>query len=91
MKKIIDKIKNKINSTEWTTTIKPKTGWFDINLRELWQYRDLIKIFVYRDFVVYYKQTILGPLWWLIKPLFTTFVYTIISCKLSGKFQTKKV
>ena len=66
------------NDKDWTTIIKPRTGWFDINLRELWLYRDLIKIFVYRDFVVYYKQTILGPIWFLIKPLFTTLVFTLV-------------
>jgi lipopolysaccharide transport system permease protein len=77
---LIKKVLHKIQSDqgEWTTIIKPRTGWFDINLREIWRYRDLIKIFVYRDFVVYYKQTILGPLWFLIKPLFTTLVFTLV-------------
>lgn len=63
---------------QWDLIIKPKTGWFDINLKELWQYRDLIFMFVQRDFVTYYKQTILGPLWYIIQPLFTTVVFTII-------------
>ena len=58
--------------------IKPKTGWFDIDLQELWRYRDLIAMFVKRDFVTFYKQTILGPLWYIIQPLFTTVVFTII-------------
>ncbi len=63
--------------------IKPKTGWFDINLGELWRYRDLIGMFVKRDFVTFYKQTILGPLWYIIQPLFTTLVFTIIFGKVA--------
>lgn len=63
--------------------IKPKTGWFDINLGELWRYRDLIGMFVKRDFVTFYKQTILGPLWYIIQPLFTTIVFTIIFGKVA--------
>ncbi|MCP4112648.1 MAG: ABC transporter permease [Desulfobacteraceae bacterium] len=63
---------------QWTNIIKPKAGWFDIDLKELWKYRDLIMIFVRRDFVSRYKQTILGPLWFLIQPLFTTIVFTIV-------------
>ena len=63
---------------EWTTIIRPKTGWFDINLRELWQYRDLIILFVRRDFVAVYKQTILGPIWFFLQPLFTTIMFTVV-------------
>ena len=63
---------------DWTTEIKPKTGWFDINLKELFQYRDLITMFVKRDFKTLYKQTILGPLWIIINPLLTTIMYTIV-------------
>lgn len=62
----------------WTTEIKPKTGWFDINLKELFQYKDLITMFVKRDFKTLYKQTILGPLWIIINPLLTTIMYTIV-------------
>ena len=62
----------------WTTVIKHKTGWFDINLKELVQYKDLIVMFVKRDFKTMYKQTILGPLWIIINPLFTTIMYTIV-------------
>lgn len=64
--------------TEWTTVIKAKTGWFDIDLKELWNYKDLILLFVHRDFVTYYKQTILGPLWFLLQPLLTVIMFTII-------------
>lgn len=65
-------------SEKWTTIIKPKTGWFDINLKELFQYKDLITMFVKRDFKTLYKQTILGPLWIIINPLLTTVMYTIV-------------
>lgn len=65
-------------SEKWTTIIKPKTGWFDINLKELFQYKDLIVMFVKRDFKTLYKQTILGPLWIIINPLLTTVMYTIV-------------
>lgn len=65
-------------SEKWTTIIKPKTGWFDINLKELFQYKDLIAMFIKRDFKTMYKQTILGPLWIIINPLLTTIMYTIV-------------
>lgn len=58
--------------------IRSKTGWFDIDLSELWRYRDLIILFVRRDFVAFYKQTVLGPLWFFLAPLFTSVVFTII-------------
>jgi lipopolysaccharide transport system permease protein len=62
----------------WTTVIKPKSSWFDIDLAGLWKSRDLIALFVRRDFVSFYKQTILGPLWFFVQPLMTTIVFTII-------------
>lgn len=66
------------DSQQWDTVIRPKTAWLDINIKELWQYRDLVVMFVKRDFITIYKQTILGPLWYIIQPLFTTIVFTII-------------
>ncbi len=63
---------------DWTAVIGPISGWFNFSLRELWSYRDLIALFVRRDFVAVYKQTILGPLWFLLQPLFTTIVFTVI-------------
>ncbi|MCW5202963.1 ABC transporter permease [Desulfobulbus sp. US4] len=71
------------NEQQWDLVIKPKTGWFDIHLGEIWRYRDLIGMFVKRDFVTMYKQTILGPLWFIIQPLFTTLVFTIIFGKVA--------
>jgi len=62
----------------WSMVIKPKRHLLDIDLEDIWRYRDLIKLFVRRDFVAKYKQTILGPLWFLIQPLLTTLIYTIV-------------
>jgi len=70
-------------SQQWTSVIRPVSGWFDIHLGELWRYRDLIMLFVRRDFVAIYKQTILGPLWFLLQPLFTTIVFTVIFGKIA--------
>jgi lipopolysaccharide transport system permease protein len=61
----------------WDLIIRPRTGWFDLHLRDLWRYRDLVGIFVWRDFVSQYKQTVLGPLWHIIQPLFTTLLFTV--------------
>ena len=63
---------------DWTLVIKPKSNWFELHLDDLWRYRDLIYMFVKRDFVAQYKQTILGPLWFLIQPLLTTITYIVI-------------
>ncbi len=74
-------IPNKIDSLptdDWTMVIRPKRGLLDINMHELWNYRDLITLFVKRDFVAKYKQTILGPLWFIIQPLLTTLMFTIV-------------
>jgi len=69
---------------EWTMILRPKRSLLDINLRELWQYRDLIMLFVKRDFVSKFKQTILGPLWFIIQPLLTTIMFTIIFGNIAG-------
>ena len=62
----------------WTMVIRPQRNLLDLRLGELWRYRDLIRLFVWRDFVSVYKQTILGPLWYLIQPLLTTITFTVI-------------
>ena len=62
----------------WTTVLKPKKKWFEFNFAEIWAYRDLTGLFVRRDFVSVYKQTILGPIWFFIQPIFTTIVFTVI-------------
>ena len=68
----------KTSNEEWSLILRPQRSWLDLRLGELWQYRDLILLFVWRDFVAYYKQTILGPLWYLIQPILTTVVFTVI-------------
>lgn len=60
------------NNSSWDLIIQPKRHLFDINLKELWEFRDLIALFVRRDFVAKYKQTILGPLWFIIQPILQT-------------------
>ncbi len=69
---------NLVSENDWDLIIRPKRSWWDLRLGELWRYRDLIWLFVRRDFVSIYKQTILGPLWFLIQPILTTVVFTII-------------
>jgi lipopolysaccharide transport system permease protein len=64
--------------TEWDLEIKPQANLLDINLREVWRYRDLLWMFVKRDVTAQYKQTILGPLWHFIQPLFTTVVFMVV-------------
>ena len=73
-----------MNNETFSTIIVPKTGWLDINIKEVWQYRDLITLFVRRNFVSQYKQTILGPLWAIIQPLLTTVVFTVVFGSLAG-------
>jgi lipopolysaccharide transport system permease protein len=64
--------------------ITPQRGWLDIDLKAVWAYRDLIALLVRRDFVAYYKQTVLGPMWFLIQPLLTTLVFTVIFGRIAG-------
>ena len=68
--------KTKLN--KWDLIIKSKSNIFEFNYREIYQYRDLIFLFVKRDFVTFYKQTILGPLWYIIQPLVNTLIFTVI-------------
>jgi lipopolysaccharide transport system permease protein len=62
----------------YTTEIKPQNKWYDIDFKAIWQYRDLLMLFVRRDFVAVYKQTVLGPIWFFIQPLLTTATFTLI-------------
>jgi len=71
-------INNKAKDQEWDLIIKPKGNWWDLRLREVWRYRDLVMLFVRRDFVSLYKQTILGPLWFLIQPIMTSLTFTVV-------------
>lgn len=67
---------NSEKQTDWDLIVKPKSSLFNLNLKELWAYRDLILLMVKRDITAIYKQTVLGPLWMIIQPVFTTAIYT---------------
>ena len=69
---------------DWDMIIRPKANLFDLNLKEVWKYRDLLVLFVKRDFIAQYKQTILGPLWHLIQPIFTIVMYLLIFGKIAN-------
>lgn len=66
------------DQTQWTEVIEPRTSLLDLRLGDVWRYRDLVMMFVRRDFVSTYKQTILGPIWFFIQPLLTTITFIII-------------
>ena len=69
---------------EWTEVIRPRRSLLDLRLHEVWAYRDLLVMFVRRDFVAGYKQTILGPLWFFIQPVFTTLMFTLVFGNIAG-------
>src|SRR3982750_2093073 len=69
---------------DWDQEIKPQSNVFNLHLREVWNYRDLLWLLVRRDFVSFYKQTIFGPLWFFIQPIFTTIIYVFIFGNLAG-------
>ena len=73
-----------VSQEQWSTVIRPRSGWFDIDLKELWQYRDLVTMFVKRSFTTLYKQTVLGPAWILINPLITTVIFTVVFGGIAG-------
>lgn len=68
----------------WDLEIKPRNAIWDLNLRELWHYKDLIILFVRRDFVAQYKQTVLGPLWHLIQPVLTTAMFLLLFTRIAS-------
>ena len=67
-----------IKPAEWDLTIKPKSKWYDFKISEIIRYKDLLMLFVKRDFVALYKQTILGPLWFILQPAVTTITFSVI-------------
>ena len=77
-------MENHNQSQDWDLIIKGHTSLFDVKFKDLWHYRDLLFLFVKRDFVSFYKQTILGPLWFFIQPIFTTLVFSLVFGKLAG-------
>jgi lipopolysaccharide transport system permease protein len=72
------------DENQWTTVIRSRSGWLDLHLKDLWEYRDMVILFVRRDFVSIYKQTILGPAWFLLQPLVSTIIFTIIFGKIAN-------
>ena len=72
------KKEQELQSEYWDLEIRPKSNWCDLQLKDIWRYRDLLMLFVRRDFVSVYKQTILGPLWFFIQPILTTITFTVI-------------
>ncbi|WP_445710014.1 ABC transporter permease [Flavobacterium sp.] len=68
----------------WDLIIEGKTSLFSLNFKDVWRYRDLLIMFVKRDFISFYKQTILGPLWFFIQPIFTTIVFSFVFGNLAG-------
>lgn len=77
-------MKENIQSEDWNLVIKGHSSLLDVNFKDLWRYRDLLWMFVKRDFVSFYKQTVLGPLWFFIQPIFTTIVFTFVFGNLAG-------
>ena len=78
---------------QFDTIVEPKNKWFDLNLKELWKYKDLILLFVKRNFISQYKQTVLGPAWIFVEPLFTSIVFTLVMAFvfLHEKFTAKSI
>ncbi|MGA2489735.1 MAG: ABC transporter permease [Anaerolineales bacterium] len=72
------KVQNEPELKHWDLDISPRRNLLDLRLGDLWRARDLVMLFVWRDFVSVYKQTVLGPLWYLIQPLLTTIIFTFI-------------
>ncbi|HOU59883.1 MAG TPA: ABC transporter permease [Kiritimatiellia bacterium] len=77
-------LKEQEPDTNWDMVIEPPKGWLDLHLRDLWRYRDLTGLFVRRNFVAAYKQTILGPLWHILQPLLTTLMFTVVFGRIAG-------
>lgn len=69
---------------DWDLILEGSSSLFDFKIKDIWNYRDLLVMFVRRDFISFYKQTILGPVWFFIQPLFTTIIYTFIFGSLAG-------
>jgi lipopolysaccharide transport system permease protein len=63
---------------KWDLVVKPQSSWFDLNLKELWAYRDLLMLFVKRDIVSVYKQTVLGPVWFILQPILMSLTFTVV-------------
>lgn len=73
-----------LNQEKWTTTIRPRNSLFEVNLKEIWEYRDLISLFIKRNIITQYKQTILGPMWFVVQPALTVIMYMIVFGGIAG-------
>jgi len=73
-----------IEKENWSLVIEPNEKWWNLRLKEIWSYRELVLIFVRRDIVAVYKQTILGPLWFFLAPIFTVVAYTFVFGSIAG-------
>lgn len=69
---------------KWDLIIKPRVGWFEFNFQEIWRYRDLVMLFVRRDFAAHYSQTVLGPVWHLLQPILTTLIFLIVFSRIAN-------
>lgn len=81
---------NTAANEHWDSVITPHRGYLDLNIRELWRYRDLLRMFVKKDIITVYKQTILGPVWFVIQPILTSLTYVIVFCYIA-KISTKGI
>ena len=79
----MDNLENN-KENKWTEIIEPQSSLLSLNLKEVWHYRDLLLLLVKRDFVTYFKQTILGPIWFFVNPIFTTVIYTLVFGNIAG-------
>ena len=80
----MDVLKNEEIPEQWDLVLEPKGAFFDLQLKEVWKYRDLLILFVKRDFASQYKQTILGPVWHFVQPIFTTLVFLLVFGKIAN-------
>ena len=79
-----DTIQISSENEDWDLVIRPSSGSLKLNLKDVWKYKDLLWLLVRRDFVSFYKQTILGPVWFFLQPVFTTIVFTLVFGRLAG-------
>lgn len=78
------KLCQKMSKENWTTVIKPKNKLLEVNLKELWDYRDLISLFIKRNIITQYKQTVLGPLWFIVQPVLSVIMYMVVFGGIAG-------
>ena len=71
-------------NSDWTLVVTSKRSWFNLELKELWRYKDLILLLFNRDLVTWYKQTVLGPLWFVVQPVMTTLIFTVVFGNIAG-------